>query len=824
MCRANLFVFSVVFLLGGIVSPASAASPTIGLILPRGAQRGTVAEFTISGANLADTQEAVFYGPGLTIQKLEVLSPSQVKLTVQIAPDCRLGEHPLRLRTATGISSLSTLWIGHLPTVDEKEPNTEFDQAQPIPLNVTVHGLIQNEDADYFVVDCKKGQRLSVEVEGMRLGNTLFDPYVAILDSRRFELATGDDSPNANQDGGCSIIVPADGKYFILVRESSYGGNGASYYRLHVGTFPRPKAVLPAGGKPGETISFRFLGDPKGDFSQTITLPTTTDPFYRLRAETEDGLNPTGFPIRIIDLPNTLESGSNTTLANATPGPVPGAFHGVLTKPGETDYFKFTAKRGQLFDVHCYARAVGSPLDSVLQILNSQGQQLAFSDDASGTPDSATRWTAPADGDYIIAVRDHLGKGGPDYFYRVEVAPIAPSIEFAVIRADPINPANQDRQSFAIPRGGRFAQVLTVNRRDTAGPLQIEFPNLPPGVTAIADTVEAGQSQFPVVFEAAPDAPISSSLITVQAKPIDPKQAIVPSRVALHVALIVGSPAQTVYHGVPVDRFAVAVTEPPPFSIEVIEPKAAISQESSINLKVVARRVGEFKGPITIQPLWIPPGIGIAATATIPEGQTETTLSMNAAGNAAPRKWRTAILATANTGNGQVWTSSQMFTIEVAPAMLALTMERSAVEQGQATDILCKLEIHRQFEGKAKVKLVGLPLKATAPDLEITNETKELLIPVSTDKTTPAGKHRLFCQIVATVNGQELIQRAGATELRVDVPLPPKPMTQAAAPPPPPQPTAKPPEPKRLSRLEQLRLEQEAREKAEREKASPSNK
>ena len=59
----------------------------------------------------------------------------------------------------------------------------------------------------------------------------------------------------------------------------------------------------------------------------------------------------------------------------------------------------------------------------------------------------------------------------------------------------------------------------------------------------------------------------------------------------------------------------------------------------------------------------------------------------------------------------------------------------------------------------------------------------------------------------------------GATELRIDVPLPPKkdapPPVVAktpAAPAPMQNPTAPPP--KRLSRLEQLRLEQEEREKA----------
>ena len=53
--------------------------------------------------------------------------------------------------------------------------------------------MAENEDVDYFEFNAK-GQRISVEVEAIRLSGPLFDPYVAILDENRFELATSDDS------------------------------------------------------------------------------------------------------------------------------------------------------------------------------------------------------------------------------------------------------------------------------------------------------------------------------------------------------------------------------------------------------------------------------------------------------------------------------------------------------------------------------------------------------------------------------------------------------------------------------------------------------
>ena len=87
------------------------ASPSLGSVQPRGAQRGTEVALTFNGARLNDAQEVLVYYPGVTVKKLEVVSPAQLKVTVAIAPDCRLGEHAFRVRTATGVSDLRTFWV-----------------------------------------------------------------------------------------------------------------------------------------------------------------------------------------------------------------------------------------------------------------------------------------------------------------------------------------------------------------------------------------------------------------------------------------------------------------------------------------------------------------------------------------------------------------------------------------------------------------------------------------------------------------------------------------------------------------------------------------
>ncbi len=109
-------------------------------------------------------------------------------------------------------------------------------------------GVVQTEDVDYFAVEAKAGQRIVAEIEGLRLGITAFDPYLAILNEKRFELARNDDSSLVLQDCIVSIVAPEDGKYIIQLRESSYGGDATCKYRLHVGSFPRPAGIYPLGG------------------------------------------------------------------------------------------------------------------------------------------------------------------------------------------------------------------------------------------------------------------------------------------------------------------------------------------------------------------------------------------------------------------------------------------------------------------------------------------------------------------------------------------------------------------------------------------------
>jgi len=817
-----------------LTSAVDAASPRLSSITPRGIQRGVDAELTFSGSQLEDAEEIMFFDSGFTVTKIEAVNGGQVKVKLKAAPDCRLGEHVAHVRTSTGLSDYRTFFVGQFPIVEEKEPNSEFESPQPIAMNVTVHGVANYEDVDYYVVEAKKGQRISAEIEGMRLGGTMFDPYVAILDSKRFELATADDTPLFKQDPCVSVIAPADGKYVIEVREAAYQGSGSCSYRLHVGTFPRPTAVYPAGGKAGEETAVKFLGDPSGEILRKLKLPATPTDHYGVFADEGAVVSPSPNPFRVVAFGNALEVEPNNTVKDATKVELPNAFNGIISEPKDIDFFRFSAKKGQVFEVECFARRLSSGLDPVMYVYNSAGAVITGNDDSRG-PDSYFRFAVPADGEYLISVTDHLGRGQKDFVYRVEFHPVVPSLTLGIPRVERYG---QYKQQIPVPRGGRFATLISASRVNFGGELQLDGKDLPPGITMICEPMAANQSVVPVVFEATADAPDGGKLVNLMARHVDPKLNI-SGGFSNRADFIVGAPGQSLYVWKDVDRLAVAAVDELPFEINIVEPKVPIVRNGSMQLKIVATRKPGFDAPIQVEFPYLPPGLSAATSVTIPAGQNEVLYPLNANGGAEIKKWKVYAIGGAplkdtpeRTGrrgrrrggrrSGLAWTSSKLTTLEIAAPFVTFNIARTACEQGQETEFLCKIQQNKPFPGDAKVRLIGLPFKVTTTDLTFNKDTKEIVFKIKTDAASPAGRHgNVFAEVTITDQGEPVVHaNVGTSELRIDKPLP-KPVAQPMPMPMPmpaavvkaaPMPVAPPPM-KRLSRLEQLRLE--AQQKAQ---------
>lgn len=782
-----------------LITPLAAFSPVLNLVNPRGGQRGAEMEVHFHGERLEEIQEALFYEPGLSLSPIDVKDGKHAVAKLTIAADAQLGEHSLRLRGPGGITELRSFWVGQFPSVAEVEPNATFDQAQRVELNRTVEGVAGNEDDDFYVCTLKKGQRLSVEVEAMRLGRTMFDAYVAILDPKKFELASCDDTPLLRNDAFVSIIAPEDGDYRIVVHESAYEGTDACQYRLHIGTFPRPTAVFPTGGKPGETIDFTFIGDPYGPIQQSITLPSEANVRFPV-FPTVDGLSaPSPHWITVSPLESVGEFAGMQRGPLAIPAP-PCAIHGILDPTQPVDWFKFNGKKGQNLAIRVLARSHRSPLDSVLSVHQPDRKQLAVNDD-QGSPDSIISWTCPADGEYLLKIRDQLNRSGDDFTYRIEIAEKSPSIAASLPTVERV--LSQKWKTFPIPRGNRYAAVVNLTRENTACEAVFEAGSLPAGVTMHSPPISKSITTFPVVFEAAADARVAGSLHPFSLRSTGDGPALTGKLIDTIHHVDVNN--QGAYHSVSLDRIATAVTVEAPFRIDLETPAVPIVKNGTLALKVRATRNPGYAEKISVRFLWNPPGISGPVTIDLPGDQSEITYELNASADAAVADWQVCMLAEANTPQGPVLVASALTPLKVAEPSISMTLDLAATEQGKATSMLAKIETLRPFAGPATVELLGLPHGATCPPQTFTKDQTEITFPIAVTAEAKVGKHNgVFCRVLVPENGTTILhQTAMNSTLRIDAPSPAAAAKADAAPAKPAAPTAKSEKP--LSRLEQLR-------------------
>jgi hypothetical protein len=748
---------------------ARAASPRFAAIDPPGVQRGADSDVTISGQHLQDAQGMLFYNPGIQVIAWKVVDQGKVLARLRVAPDSPLGEHEVRVWTATGISETRPLYVGPYPNVQSSGTNRTIAKAQPVPLNCTVNGVIHDEEINYFSIPERKGDRITAEVEGMRLARDMFDPWAAILDAHGHQLAANDDSALFLQDPLVSTIAPADGIYLVSVRESTWGGSGQSLYRLHIGNYPQPVAVYPSGGPAGQALPVIFIGDAKGAVSTTVQLPARPGVPFAVPYEENGLISPGPLPMRVSPFPNVLEQAPNSDIAHATVGSaLPVAFNGIIAKPRESDYYRFHATHGTSLDITVYARQLRSPLDSVIDLWDANGRHLASNDDSIG-PDSYLRFDVPADGDYCVSIRDQQYRGGFTFVYRIEVVPVAPSLMFTmpeVVRD------SQERETIVVPRGGRYAAMLRMKSDGFDGDFRLSIPGLPPGV--VLETGSKAGDMLPVVFGALPDAPIGAAVSDVVAVPVDPAQHVT-SGYAQTVELIHGPPNDYAYLKTDISKLAVSVAQEAPFEVNLTAPPFPILQNGQSSLLVSAVRKPGFTGPINVSLLYNPPGISSQAVTTIPAGQNTVDLPINASQDAKAKTWQIAVIASGDAGQGDIWTSSTLVPLTVSKPFVSAHLDRASTVQGSPVAITCHFDQNTPFDGPATVRLMGLPAKVTAPDIQITSADTQGVFNVSTDPAATPGNHRdLFCQVTIVKNGVKIVASTGAGgTLRID-PVPKK--------------------------------------------------
>lgn len=815
-------------------------------VFPRAAQRGTTVELEIHGLFLEDPQEILFYRPGLRCVSIERALPDlsqldekgklnpiemriggrafgatvkqRVKAKVVIDADCPIGLHPLRIRTAKDITTLSTFWVTPFPTQAEAEPfgewatNYDIAKAEPVPAspasgpNVTILGYIvpgPKMDHDVYRVTRKKGERISVEVNSVRLSNIWWargelDLLVKILDASGKELAMSDDTPLLVQDPLVSIIAPHDGDYYIEIAQSLYSDTSNSFYThylAHIGNFETQQAVYPAGGPPGEKLEVTLIGDPQGRRSTRISLPAEPGDF-----EYDFGA---AYPLsmRVSNLRNVITPiESKHPIGIQEVGELPAALNGVIGKPNEVDQFRLRPTKGQGYLVRVYARSLGTPLDPLIELVpeGAEEPELVGDDvnnyDERGLPgvpnafrrlnimDPSVVWNPKVDGPYILRIKDIRNQGAPTCVYRVEVTPLENRVDTYLITRNYSRESPRD-SGLAIPQGNRWTLTLGLSAgqgnkyRDD---LELYAEGLPAGVEMIAPPVKpvAGvyPTTVPIQFVAKPDAKPQAALVRFLARPAKPGVEF-HSR-ASQAILFVGDHFGQSSNSLIVDHYGLAVVNPAPFSVEVEVPKIPLIQDGELSVKVKLHRKPGFDEPIQIVSAWNPPGVGSEPTMEIPSGVSEAVYRFTAANTATPATWQTAIQARTLppnpkdvAGTGQTQVSSAFFDLTVAQPYVKLLAEPVGIRRGAAAKFTWKVSPQHPFKADASAKLSGLPkgIQVAEPMPVLKPNSEELTFDLKADDDALLGQYKeIGVELTFREAGQEIRQRTGAGVLRID--------------------------------------------------------
>lgn len=223
------------------------SGPRVEFAVPSVVEAGRPSRVALFGRNLRPS--------GSSIAGDSATSGPFDRLDVELPPS-QAGPLPLTLRPPQTVldafpyyhpGSLAPLPIGvtDVPVFRDAADNHYPEQAQPIPFPCEIGGqLTAGDEQDWFTIDALQGEVLWIEALGERIGAPL-DLDVVVVDADRRELLRLSDDvrnlggarfPTNHTDPSGRFVAPADGTYFMLVRNATGGlqADPRRIYRLSV--------------------------------------------------------------------------------------------------------------------------------------------------------------------------------------------------------------------------------------------------------------------------------------------------------------------------------------------------------------------------------------------------------------------------------------------------------------------------------------------------------------------------------------------------------------------------------------------------------------
>ncbi|MGE0759850.1 MAG: hypothetical protein AB7O38_22740, partial [Pirellulaceae bacterium] len=239
-----------------------------------------------------------------------------------------------------------------------------------------------------------------------------------------------------------------------------------------------------------------------------------------------------------------------------------------FTSPREAvHWYRFSAQAGQTYWIEAVSERIDRACDLELIVHSSDGKPLATLGNLTTPKELVTRvpldsrdpagvWKAPADGEYLLAVRDLLSlptTTPAERAYRLSMGPQREEVR-VVAQLD-----ENASGGWTVEAGGSLSLALTVVRRGGQdSPIQVEAEGVPAGLSVPAVRIERGASQGVLLIRADKDAPPCLGPIRLMVR-AEAKGEPVTTEVRPASGASSGSPATSRFY----DRLVIAIVPKP---------------------------------------------------------------------------------------------------------------------------------------------------------------------------------------------------------------------------------------------------------------------
>jgi hypothetical protein len=644
-------------------------------IFPLGGKAGSSVLVEVRGRDLDDLTALHFDHPGL---KAELVKPNQFR--IHIPPDLAPGSYEVRTVGRWGISGSRLFAVSRdLAEVLEVEPNDTPATAQKVPLGCAINGNSDNDGDDFFRFPARKGQRIVIDCQALRLDSQLRATLVLSTGAGK-ELARSKPY-HLRTDPLLDFVAPEDGDYIVGLHDSTF--TGGHPYRLVISDRPQIENVVPpavAVADAGKTVALEVLGrnlpmsKPSGLArvldqeleALTVSCPIPADvgnlqrfrflqhlPSSSAKARgfqfwppgLEQALNPA--TVLCSPVPVAVQRPGNHSAERAQAVVLPALICGRLDRSGAPDWYSFDVQAGGQLFIDLWCERLDYPGDLFILVLDDKGKEIAQLDDHGIRFDALDLYNRdpmgtvniPAKGTYRLMVQERYRNGGPRFQYALQIGKAQPDFYPVVFHE-----TNPDPTSPLVRAGGSAAVEVVLNRRNLPGPVVVEAEGLPPGVSCPPVHVGPGNETGPrMVFTAAPDAREWVGVVRLKA-----------------TALVDGKKIER--EVVPVQRrwpianqsvsrlcreLCLAVRPGAPYGVSWTKEEVQLPAGGAVEARLRVRRQGEFKGAVKVSALNPPSGFNIAPVE-VAAGKEEATVTIKV-GNVAPGSYSLVLR-----GEGQV--------------------------------------------------------------------------------------------------------------------------------------------------------------------------